>query len=391
MNRLNRWFVAGQLERSFMSPLWRSLKLVAIVAVSVVLSLGLSAAWSDAGTRDSRMPQGNAVTDPSAILQYALPINNPPVRRMQAAIEDIAQQLRGGRRWSSVASDLKVAKNTLTVKRDQLLASIPTEKHAQAEALMSAIQANIAIAEDAAGQADRETVWTQRRQILNQIGDLEALMVGEFPFEIPAEYANLPQLKGRAKVEMETEKGTIVILVDGYNAPITAGNFVDLVQRGFYAGTEVNRAEEYYVVQAGDPPGKADGFIDPETGEERVIPLEIKVRSEAQPVYGATLEEVGLYREPPALPFSAYGTVAMAHRDLAPNTASSQFFFFLFDPELTPAGLNLLDGQYATFGYVVAGEETLGELAKGDKILSARVLEGLEYFVEPSANSSGVN
>ena len=31
-------------------------------------------------------------------------------------------------------------------------------------------------------------------------------------------------------------RGTMTIVLDGYNAPVTAGNFVDLVNRGFYNG-----------------------------------------------------------------------------------------------------------------------------------------------------------
>lgn len=48
--------------------------------------------------------------------------------------------------------------------------------------------------------------------------------------------------------------GTMRIVVDGYNAPVTAGNFVDLVQRGFYNNIEVQRADGF-VVQFGDPDG----------------------------------------------------------------------------------------------------------------------------------------
>ena len=44
------------------------------------------------------------------------------------------------------------------------------------------------------------------------------------------------------------------IVVDGYNAPVTAGNFVDLVQRGFYDNMAIQRADGF-VVQTGDPDG----------------------------------------------------------------------------------------------------------------------------------------
>jgi peptidylprolyl isomerase len=182
---------------------------------------------------------------------------------------------------------------------------------------------------------------------------------------------------------MSTEKGDMTVVVDGYSAPVTAGNFVDLVQRGFYDGLEITRAEDFYVVQAGDPPGPEEGFIDPETGEYRAIPMEIKVRGEEQPIYGSTLEEIGRYREQPVLPFSAYGAVAMARPGNDPNGGSSQFFFFKFDREVTPPGYNLMDGRYTVFGYVVENKEVLEKLKEGDVIKSAKVVEGEENLVEP--------
>ena len=110
------------------------------------------------------------------------------------------------------------------------------------------------------------------------------------------------------------------------------------------------------------------------------IPLEILLKGDSEPIYGITLEEAGLYREEPVLPFSAYGTLAMARPENDPNGASSQFFFFLFEAELTPAGVNLLDGRYTVFGYVVENKELLRKLKVGDVIESAKVIEGAEKF-----------
>ena len=63
------------------------------------------------------------------------------------------------------------------------------------------------------------------------------------------------------------------------------------------------------------------------------------------------------------------------------NGGSSQFFFLLFEPELTPAGSNLLDGRYAVFGYVVEGQDVLGSIKPGDVIQSAQVIKGAENLV----------
>ena len=60
------------------------------------------------------------------------------------------------------------------------------------------------------------------------------------------------QLKLREQRQDGVSGGTLRIVVDGYNAPVTAGNFVDLVQRGFYNGMEIQRSDGF-VVQTGDP------------------------------------------------------------------------------------------------------------------------------------------
>jgi peptidylprolyl isomerase len=145
------------------------------------------------------------------------------------------------------------------------------------------------------------------------------------------------------------------------------------------------RAEDNYVLQTGDPAGPEEGFIDPKTKQYRAIPLEILVKGDEAPVYGATLEFLGRFLEDPVLPFSAFGTLGMARPESDPDGGSSQFFFFLFEPELTPAGLNLLDGRYAVFGYVIDGKDVLDTLGQDDTIQSARVVDGLDNLVLPDA------
>ena len=51
---------------------------------------------------------------------------------------------------------------------------------------------------------------------------------------------------------------------------------------------------------------------------------------------------------------------------------------FLYEAELTPAGLNLVDGRNAAFGYVVDGFDVLEELGVDDEILSVKVVEGAD-------------
>jgi len=371
MKAIQRWLKAGILTA------------LAVLMVSCGMTLGGHSAL--AHVLISSLPAGNAITDGNALLRYALPLNNETVRRLQKSLEDISTQLRisNKRRLSAINGNLYQAEKMVTSRKADLLASVPAERQLKAEALISQIQAGISDIRSYVEAQDKESIWMKRTELLNQVGQLEELMVTGFPYEVPLEYASLPQLRGRATVELTTSKGVITAIADGYSAPVTAGNFVDLVQRGFYDGLPFTRAEESYVLQVGDPPGSEVGFIDPETGKYRAIPLEVLVKGDAAPTYGITLEDAGRFLEQPVLPFSAYGAMALARPSDDPNGGSSQFFFFLFEAELTPAGANLLDGRYAIFAYVTEGKEVLEQLRAGDRIESARVVSGLENLVKP--------
>ncbi|OUC15021.1 MAG: peptidylprolyl isomerase [Alkalinema sp. CACIAM 70d] len=343
-------------------------------------------AWSYWMPSTQALPQGNAITDPKALLRYALPIENPEVRKLQAAIEDISQQLRANRRWGAVVADLNRAERVVADKQAALLDSIPDDRKPQAEALLGDIQAEIGQMQAGLEAKNRQTTLDQRAVLLDKIGSLEELMVQGYPFAVPEEYSNLPQLRGRATVEIKTTQGDVTAVLDGYSAPVTAGNFVDLVQRGFYNNLSFTRSEDFYILQVGDPEGPEVGFVDPKTKKYRAIPLEVLAKGDKEPTYGITLEDAGRPLDQPVLPFSAYGAMALARSDEDPNGGSSQFFFFLFEPELTPAGINLLDGRYAIFGYVVEGNDILRTLKAGtDKIISAKVISGAENLVQPKA------
>lgn len=356
-----------------------SLKLILLITIFLGIS---TAGWTP--TSNAGLPAGNAITDGKALLRYALPIDNQPVRKLQASLEDISNQLRANKRWSAVNNDLKQASRILD-KPSQILASIPEERQAQAQAWVTELKSGITQLQEIVKTKRKEAVLEGRAKLLDLVSLLEESMVTKFPFAVPAEYSNLPQLKGRATIAFKTNKGDLTVVVDGYSAPVTAGNFVDLVQRGFYNGLEFTRSEESYFLQTGDPVGQEVGFIDPETGKYRAIPLEILVQGEKEPTYGITLEEAGRYLDMPVLPFSSFGALVMARPENDDNGASSQIFFFLFDSELTPAGRNLLDGRYAVFGYLTKGQEVLDKLKAGDKIESATVIQGVENLVQPQA------
>lgn len=323
------------------------------------------------------LPPGNAITDPAALLRDALPVDQPQLQELQHRLENSSNDLRA-KRWNALANTVRRTQSMFSSQRGAILSSFPEADRAAAEVLLDQLDAQLQALSATTESQNRDDFLSARRQALSTIGAAEALQVGPFPFTIPDQFADLPRLLGRATVLLTTNKGDLTAVVDGYNAPLTAGAFVDLVQRGFYDGLPFNRAEDFYVLQTGDPAGPADGFVDPVSQQQRRVPLEIKVPGESEPFYNQTFEELGLFKAAPSLPFATKGTLGWAHSDNALGDGSSQFFLFLFEPELTPAGLNLIDGRYAAFGYVVEGFDVLAELTADDGIVSAKVLEGAE-------------
>ena len=206
---------------------------------------------------------------------------------------------------------------------------------------------------------------------------------------LPAQFANLPRLEGKATVELVVKGSSIVLEINGDDAPITAGNFVDLVERGVYDKSmfhRVVRDPQPFVVQGGDPQSKdasvpkdllgTGSFIDPATSQPRYIPLEIKTKQENELIYSTTFSQGGI-ADVPKLTHSR-GALAMA-RAPYPDSASSQFYIALTD-------LRSLDGEYAVFGYVKSGMEAVDQIAQYDEITSAKVTQGTENLKKPEAD-----
>ncbi|MEO1300549.1 MAG: peptidylprolyl isomerase, partial [Cyanobacteria bacterium J06636_16] len=198
--------------------------------------------------------------------------------------------------------------------------------------------------------------------------------------------ANRPVLNGQATVAMQINGSQVVMELDGEKAPVTAGNFVDLVQRGVYDGLVFHRvvkSPEPFVAQGGDPQSAdpsvsaqalgTGSFIDPDTQQPRLIPLEIQPDGADEPLYSQTFQAAGV-TQPPALPHTR-GAVAMARSQL-PDSASSQFYIALAD-------LPFLDGSYAVFGYVTEGMDVVDGIEQGDVIESATITAGIENLQQP--------
>jgi peptidyl-prolyl cis-trans isomerase B (cyclophilin B) len=125
-----------------------------------------------------------------------------------------------------------------------------------------------------------------------------------------------------------TNCGTIIVALDGKDAPHTVNSFAFLAQKGYFTDTPCHRLTTagIYVLQCGDPTGTGTG------GPGYTIPDEN--------LKGATY---------PA------GTLAMANTG-QPHTGGSQFFFVYANTDL-PA-------QYTPFGHITAGLDVLTRVAK---------------------------
>jgi peptidyl-prolyl cis-trans isomerase B (cyclophilin B) len=144
--------------------------------------------------------------------------------------------------------------------------------------------------------------------------------------------APLPAGESRL-VTIETEKGDIVVRVDGGLSPIAVGNFVALAECEYYDGVVFHRLVPGFVIQGGDPAGTGSG---------------------PGPGYGIQDEPItGTYRR---------GTVAMARTPQA-NSQGSQFFIVLDDQ--AAAALSGVDPArgYAILGEVVSGMEVVDVIA----------------------------
>lgn len=131
--------------------------------------------------------------------------------------------------------------------------------------------------------------------------------------------------------------GTIEMELYTKETPISANNFIKLVNEKFYDGLKFHRVEPGFVVQTGDPEGTGMGGP------------------------GYTIED-----EPSKNPH-VRGAVGMA-KSQAPNSAGSQWYICLDDA-------SFLDGGYTVFGKVIKGMEYVDKIEIGDKMKTVTMKE----------------
>jgi len=132
---------------------------------------------------------------------------------------------------------------------------------------------------------------------------------------------------------METDKGTINLLLFDADAPNTVKNFVELAEKGFYDGLSFHRVIPNFMIQGGCPKGNGTG------GPGYKIKCEINSNKHLA------------------------GTLSMAHAGR--DTGGSQFFI-CHSPQ------SHLDGVHTTFGKT-EDMSVVNAIRQGDKIISLKI------------------
>jgi peptidylprolyl isomerase len=149
-----------------------------LLAVLVLLALSFPIGATPAR---AALPPGNAVKDPTAILRNALPINQPDLQELQHRLESTSDDLRA-KRWTALTSTARRSQTLLSSRRQAILDSLPAQDQSQGSALLDQLETEMQAVAAAAEVSDRDGFLNARRSSLSSIGQLEALLVGDFPF-----------------------------------------------------------------------------------------------------------------------------------------------------------------------------------------------------------------
>ncbi len=152
----------------------------------------------------------------------------------------------------------------------------------------------------------------------------------------------------QVKIEMEDGK---VMTAELYPeiAPNTVKNFISLINKGFYNGLIFHRVISGFMIQGGCPDGNGMG------GPSYTIKGEFNSNH-----FKNDLKHVR-------------GVLSMA-RAMHPNSGGSQFFIMHEDAPY-------LDGEYAGFGKLIDGFDTLDYIANTDTDYSDRPIKDMKIKV----------
>ena len=159
-------------------------------------------------------------------------------------------------------------------------------------------------------------------------------------------------------VTFETTAGTITAELYPEIAPNTVNNFISLINKGFYDGLIFHRVIKGFMIQGGDPDGVGTGGPGYSIkGEFAINGVENNLKHTA-------------------------GVLSMA-RSMMPDSAGSQFFIMHKDAPH-------LDVQYAAFGKVTDGMDTVNAIAETETDYSDAPLEP-QMIIKVTVDTDGVD
>ncbi|KAL4534491.1 hypothetical protein Ndes2526A_g05386 [Nannochloris sp. 'desiccata'] len=301
-------------------------------------------------------PAARIPRTPEAALRRSIPAFNQDVKAIQKELESIQYKLRIPQRkpWGMMGQDLAGAVDIASSDQRMLRGVLPPDRET-AVAIVADVRSDLGKVAAALALKDSDRTSIRVYNALEHLSALELLQAPGLPYPIPAQYASLPRLTGRAVVELTFEKANgedfffsetsdkgpqsravLRLTVDGYTAPLTAGKFVQNVLDGEYDGQRLIVTRDS--IQAGDQ-GKDIG----------ALPLEIMPNGDLEPVYRLPLDVRS--GEIPVLPLSIYGAAAMTHLPGADASvgfvSSRQFFIYKYERQSSGlAGLSFDEGAF---------------------------------------------
>ncbi|KAK9808478.1 hypothetical protein WJX73_010340 [Symbiochloris irregularis] len=342
-----------------------------------------------AGQCAAGIPEGHG-----RALRRSIPAFNTDVLTIQKKLEDITYKLRIPQRkpWPEMAKDIAAATNVVQ-SRDKVMYGVPQGEEQTAQQLADDILNGLRSAQTSIEGRDADKTSKRVNKVLGQVAALELLQAPGLPYSVPKEFENLPRLTGRATVELDVQRGGgnpafitqdgggpqkvahISIELDGYSAPITAGNFAAKVLQGELVNRRL--ASSYTSVLVEDSVEDAG----------KTIPLELMPAGAFDPLYRTHLDVNS--GELPVLPLSIYGAVAMSHAPDSPDddSAASQFFLYKYVRQNSGlAGLSFDEGNFAVCGYVTGGIDLVPQLQTGDVITKASLVQGKDRLIMPAGS-----
>ncbi|GKY98756.1 hypothetical protein MPSEU_000831900 [Mayamaea pseudoterrestris] len=336
-----------------------------------------------------------------------LPVRNPFFRELEDKLEQIPPLWSGDPSWKSCCKLTESCINELDKRRSILEpvfnpddnSLLQISKAERGERLIEAFRRQLVILRNECNKGDAtsssKALQIQRRALL-ALSEIGELLVAAFPYPVPTQgkFSYLPRLLGRARVTFTMSRknvvlGNVTILADGFMAPLTAGNFVDLSLRNFYTQLPIKFTKrrlgktgaDFDVANLPILGSYQEGFYDPLTAKLRRVPLELirleRLSGVPNLAYAQDDDQQGGFSsdtvlEPTMnskalLSFRLPGLVAMNHPDKNINGASSEFFA-LQKSSITEDKRDYFDGEYAPFGFIIDGIDVFEQLRPNDKI-----------------------